>query len=169
MIEKRGSFTRLAPAILAVAGLWSTAGHAEMLFAQTTLITGSQSIVSSFDAPGKGTITIRLGDLDWPDPLADLSLAATTATSVLARLAGVGTVSFDVGTAGMYSAVVAGTVAPDSLFDLGMYSLRVDFAPAVPLPPSTLLLLSGLGGIVAAWRSKRPLASLAPVNEGVGV
>jgi hypothetical protein len=169
MIEKRGCFTRLAPAVLAVAGLWSTAGHAEMLLAGSTLITGSQTIVTSFEAPGKGTVTIDLGDLAWPDKFSSLSFAATTTSSVLARMAGVGEVSFDVGASGWYSAVVSAVVAPDGLFNLGMYSLRVDFAPAVPLPPGTLLLLSGLGGIVAAWRGKRPLAALVPVNEGVSV
>lgn len=169
MIEKRGSFTRLAPALLAVAGLWSTAGHAEMLFANSTLVSGSQTLVSSFEAPGKGTITIDLADLVWPDKLSSLSFAAATTSAVLGRMSGAGEMSFDVGSSGWYSAIVSATAAPDGLFGMGMYSLRVDFAPAVPLPPSALLLLSGLAGIVAAWRGKRPLAALVPLNQSVSV
>lgn len=135
MIEKRGLFPRLAPAVLAVAGLWSTAGHAEMLFANSTFVTGSETLVTSFLAPGKGTITIDLSDLVWPDKLSELSLAASTTSSVLSRMSGAGEMSFDVGASGWYNAIVASTVAPDGLFGGGMYSLRVDFAPAVPLPP----------------------------------
>jgi len=49
-------------------------------------------------------------------------------------------------------------------YDLGVYGLKVTFQPngvtPVPLPGSLLLLLSGIGFLMA-WQYRRPLSALA--------
>ncbi len=156
---------KTALAFTAVAGLWSAAGHAEMLLAQATLISGTEASVASFNVPTAGTLTLQLTDLVFPEKLSSLTYALTTATSVVAGLTPTGmtnagtSIVYNVSGPGMYSAVVAGTVASDSKFNLGMWSLKVDFVSSVPLPASAWLLLSALAGFAVAWR-KRPLVSL---------
>src|SRR5438132_1695705 len=75
--------------LIALAVLCLSAPRAEadtVLLASTTMVTGSQSAVYSFDAPGAGTITAKLSNLPWPLPaggLSNLSATATTASSVV--------------------------------------------------------------------------------------
>ena len=130
----------------------------QILVAQTSMITGTVSTVDSFTAPGNGTVTIQLANIPWPAALSSLSFFASSATQVLAS----GTVPDPVGpqsgtllqtfqvTPGTYFAHITGTAAPSSM-DLGLYSMQVSFAPAVPLPAAgwmlggALLMLAGLG------------------------
>jgi hypothetical protein len=132
----------------------------EILVAQTNLVTGTASAVDSFTAPAAGTVTVQLSNLAWPTALSSLSFFASSSSQVLAS--GIvpenmgptgpsgGTVveSFQV-TPGTYFAHVTG--AATGPLDLGLYSMQVTFAPAVPLPATAgllacgLLLLAGLG------------------------
>jgi PEP-CTERM motif len=162
MNDKRATIRLPVVAALATTGLWSMSAHAEMLLTKTQLIAGTESKVYSFDAPEAGTVTVTLSQLTWPDKLSSLSFAAATSTSVIAQMTQAGTLDFRVSGPGMYSAIVTGTVdASSAVFGLGMWSVKLDFTPAVPLPASAWLLLSGLGGFVVAWR-RRPLVSLPP-------
>src|SRR5215472_9223249 len=145
-----------------VAGLGAAAAvHADqILVAQTNLINGTVNTVDSFTAPGAGTVTIELSNLPWPTALSSLSFFASSASQVLAS----GTVpnapggtggmmldSFQVTSPGTYFAHVTGTATPSGALDLGLYSMQVSFAPAVPLPAAAWLLggalvvLAGLG------------------------
>lgn len=153
MNDRRG-IRRAAAALLTLGGVWSITGHAEILLVSTPLVQGSLASATPFSVPGAGTVTAILSDLDWPARLASLTFAATTPTSVLASLNGPGQVSFNVSGPGVYSAVVGAVASPTSFLGLGWYSMTVDFAPAVPLPASVWLLLSGLGCLAAARRSK---------------
>lgn len=119
-----------------------------VLLEQSGLVSGSQSFVYEFRAPSAGTVNVQLSNLNWPERLASVSFVATSATSVLTPMSGVGITTFDVLGPGAYFAHVAG-VAQGAL-DLGLYSLRITFdgiAAPVPLPAGVWLLLSGLGAL----------------------
>lgn len=164
MSDGRG-IRRTAVALLILAGLWSMTGHAEqILLVATPLVQGSLASATPFTVPGAGTVTAILSDLDWPAKLASLTFAATTPTSVLASLNGPGQVSFKVSSPGVYSAVVGAVASPTSFLDLGWYSLTIDFAPAVPLPASAWLLLSGLASLGVTTLRRRTL--LVPIAHG---
>jgi hypothetical protein len=155
---------RAATGLLALSALvlglsTAPAVHADqILVAQTSMINGTVSTVDSFTAPGTGTVTIQLADIPWPAALSSLSFFASSATQVVASgtvpppngaLSGTLLESFQV-TPGTYFAHITGTAAPGPL-DLGLYSMQVSFAPAVPLPAAAwllgggLLLIAGLG------------------------
>jgi len=131
--------------------------HAEsVLLNDTTLVSGSQSGVFSFQAPGPGTLSVTLTDIDWPQTLNSLSFMASTGNQVLASWSDTAsqsavTLSFQV-TGGRYFADVLATAG--GALDLGVYSLCIKFTPTapVPLPESGVLLLVGLGAVVAIRR-----------------
>jgi hypothetical protein len=155
MRDRRG-IPRTTVALLSLAGLWSMTGHAEqILLMATPLVQGSLASATAFSVPGAGTVTATLTDLAWPAKLASLTFAATTPTSVLASLPGSGQISFNTSAQGIYSAVVGAVASPSGFLDLGWYSLSIGFAPAVPLPASGWLLLSGLGAVAVTWRRRR--------------
>jgi len=62
--------------------------------------------------------------------------------------------SFKVNQAGSYYALVSGTA--QGALNMGLYSLKVDFAP-VPLPAAAVLLLSGLAGFSFTQRKRHVL------------
>jgi hypothetical protein len=165
-------------AVSALLGL--TAGPAaqadQILVAQTSLVTGTVSTVDSFMAPAAGTVTIELSNLPWPTALSSLSFFAGTATQVLASgtvptaPAGAGGMmleSFQVTSPGTYFAHVTGTATPSGTLDLGLYSMQVSFAPAVPLPAAGwllgggLLVLAGLGRRLGFLKAGGPLPAAA--------
>jgi hypothetical protein len=130
--------------------------HADMmLLADTTMVTGTQSAVFSFTAPADGYVTATLQNLNWQKPLSALSFQATSGTSVMASWAGPDSKSqtFQV-TGGNYFAHIVATTA--DAFDVGLYSLNLSFSPnAVPLPASSLLLLTGIFSLFLVSRNRR--------------
>lgn len=131
--------------------------HAEsVLLSDTTLVSGSQSAVFSFQAPGPGTLSIQLTDIDWPQTLSSLSFMATSGNQVLASWSDSAsqsavTLSFQV-TGGHYFADVLATAG--GALDLGVYSLCIQFNPTspVPLPATGGLLLAGLAAFILIRR-----------------
>lgn len=166
----RGPVNRvLGLATLILCALLATVAQASTeLLADTTLVSGSQSAVFSFNISGPGTVSVQLTNLDWPQALSSLSFMAGTASQVLSSWSGPGSaqsLSFQVATGGSYFAdVMAAAGGP---LDLGAYSLSIAFTPAapVPLPPSGALLLVGALGIfgVLAWAHAGRGALAAPV------
>jgi hypothetical protein len=154
----QGALTRLVvlAALLLYALMASVAQASTVLLADTTLVSGSESAVFSFNAPGPGTVSVQLTNLDWPQALSSLSFMSTTANQVLSPWSAASSSSFQVAGSGTYFADVM-AVAGGSL-DLGAYSLSLTFTPAfapVPLPSSGALLLAGVAGIIVLIRRLR--------------
>jgi hypothetical protein len=138
----------------------ATVAHAsQLLIASTTLVSGSESAVYSFNAPGPGTVSVQLTNLDWPQALSSLNFMATTANQVLSSWSDAGSgpqfASFQVASSGTYFADISAVAAGP--LDLGLYSLSLEFTPAVPvpLPASGGLLLIGAAGLMALLRPRR--------------
>jgi hypothetical protein len=149
----------LAPLALTCLSIAPHARAENILLAQTTLVSGSESSVDSFTAPSAGTVTVNLQSLNWPAELSALSFSATSANQVLAYWSGGGAVTSDVTTfnvgPGTYFAHILATAASGGL-DIGLYSLMMTFTPAVPLPPSGWMLLTGLFVLAGLARAVRP-------------
>jgi hypothetical protein len=146
-------FQRLASlSLVLLYALCASTADASMLVSETSLVTGTESSTYSFDAPGPGTLTVQLSNLDWPQSLSTLSFAATTANQVMGQwsTATSQTQSYQIGTSGLYFADIMATAGGP--LDLGLYSLSIDFTPAgspVPLPPSGWLLIAGVLTMIA--------------------
>jgi hypothetical protein len=152
----------LAPLALTCLSIAPHARADSILLAQTTLVSGTVSTVDSFVAPSAGVVTVTLKSLDWPTSLSALSFSATSADQVLASWSGTGLASdiasFDVG-AGTYFAHIMATAG--GTLDMGLYSLLMTFTPtagppAVPLPPSGWMLVTGMFVLAGLARVIRP-------------
>jgi hypothetical protein len=128
------------------------------LLSQTTMVVGTESTTDTFTAPTAGTVTVTLNSFGWAAPLSALSFSASSATQVLASWTGTGvtsdTATFNVA-AGSYFANIMATAS--GAMDMGLYSLRMTFTPAVPLPSSGWLLLTGMFVLAGLARAVRPL------------
>ena len=139
-----------------------------LLLAQSTLVTGTESTVDSFTTPGAGKVTVRLESLDWPAPLSALSFSATSADSVLAYWNGGGSIdsgemTFNVSGPGTYFAHIMATSTPTNGLDAGLYSLWMTFQP-VPLPASGWMLLTGIFVLAGIARAVRPFELMGTAN-----
>jgi hypothetical protein len=153
-VLKRG-----AGIVLVLCGLAVQQSSAEtVLVNDTSLVTGTQSSVFSFQTPGAGTVVAQVTNVDWPQALSSLSFVAGSAGKIMSSWSdpssqASATLSFDVSGPGMYFADIIAT-AGGSL-DLGVYSLYIKFVPAtspVPLPSAGWLLLGAIVTLLALWR-----------------
>lgn len=130
-----------------------TAGASEVLYDSSGFLSGRQSFVQSFNITGPGTLTVTLGNVDWPQQLASLNMVLSSGSgSLLGPEMGAGTDSFHVNGGLVYAQWFGTAQGP---LDTGLYSLNVRFLPnalPVPLPASIALLLSGLG--LLAWQRR---------------
>jgi hypothetical protein len=146
-------------------GVSSPARADMLLLANTTMVTGNETAVFSFNAPSSGTVTAELTNLDWPTTLSSLSFMASSGSQVLASWADPGqtltnthALTFQVSHPGTYFANVSAT--PGGPLDIGVYSFSLHFTngAAVPLPASGWLLASAvivLLGMLRSWRRRR--------------
>lgn len=127
-----------------------TAVADQVLYDGSGFLQGQQSFVDSFSAPGPGFLTVTLSNVDWPQSLASLDLVMSTSSGLLGPEMAAGTDIFKVTGANQIFAQWFGTA--QGPLDVGVYSLKIEFAP-VPLPASIALLLSGLA--VLAWQRRQ--------------
>ena len=127
------------------------------LVEQSALVSGSATTIYSFAAPSSGTLTVHLENLAWPERLVSLNCSVFSPEAVLGAISGTNDLRLSVGIAGNYYARVSGTAA--GLLNLGLYSVRISFAPgvvsAVPLPASFGMLILALALLATQWRAGR--------------
>jgi hypothetical protein len=119
-------------------------------------VRGSQVFSDAITVPAAGTLTVTLAGISWLDALQNLNCFVTAPGGGIIGNATNGTLdSVQVQPGTIYVNWYARASAP--LF-LGAYSLAVNFQPAapppptVPLPPTLLLLASGLAALVFGLR-----------------
>jgi hypothetical protein len=136
-----------------------------VLYNSAGFIQGQQSFVQSFDITTAGTLTVTLSNIPWLDTIADLNGFLSTANGVLGKPMGVGTESISV-QPGMIYAHWFGDA--DGTYGVGVYGVKVMFQPngmpAVALPRSLLLLLSGLG-VLFGWQRRTRAAPVLPSTD----
>ena len=155
----------------ALVGLLLGVAHASIssadsvLLSDSNLVSGSESSVFSFQAPGPGTVSVQITNVAWPQTLNSLSFMAATASQVLSSWSMSGaapttstsqTLYFQVAKGGSYFADVAATAGGP--LELGVYSLSLTFTPAtspVPLPGAAWLLIAGLATLLAVFHLTR--------------
>ncbi|HEY2463024.1 MAG TPA: hypothetical protein VGI32_03105 [Steroidobacteraceae bacterium] len=135
----------LAAAILfCLVGQVSQARADTVVYDSVGFIQGSQSFVDTFNITTPGTLTISMSDVPWLDTLSNLSFFLTSANGTFGAPMNGGSESMNIG-AGTFYAHWFGEA--DGQYQVGVYSLKISFQPAVsavPLPASLILLLSGL-------------------------
>lgn len=163
-MSKLGHHVRQAAAslILMAAVLGSNAARADQVFSDSHMLTGT-SVISDvgykFSLSGPGTLSVSLKDLSWPtSSLTDLSFSAFSggsAMNLLGQFDGAGTANYDITGAGTFYAYVTGEATNPingPAYGVGLYTLDVNFTPAVPLPASLGLLLAALAAFAASQR-----------------
>lgn len=134
------------------------AAASTVLVSDTSLVNVSQSSVYAFEAPGPGTITTQLMNIDWPTNLSSLTLTTTTANDVLQQLAATGTQAGSFKVQGGISYFAHVDAIAGGPLHLGLYSLQMTFTPAsspVPLPSGVWMFLAAIL-LVAILLMRRP-------------
>jgi hypothetical protein len=148
----------MAAALLAFSALPLTAARADqVMYDQSNFVSGEQAFTQTLDVTTPGTVTLTLSGVPWLDAISDMNGFLTTASGVVPEAGQpgapfTGSESFNVG-AGTFYAHWFGDA--QGQHDLGVLCAKITFTPngpAVALPASWLLLLSGL---VVMGRLKR--------------
>jgi hypothetical protein len=131
-----------------------------VMYDSAGFIQGQQSFVEAFNITTPGTLTVSLSSVSWLDMVTDLNAFVSTPSGVLGSAMGPGTESTNVAPGMVY---VHWFGDASGAYDLGVYGLKVTFQPSgvspVPLPGSLLLLLSGIGFLMA-WQYRRPVTAI---------
>ncbi len=160
-------FVAVATATLALSLIASQRSEAsEVLYNGAGFMQGTQSFTDSFTLASPGTLTVTLGNVGWPQPLASLDLLVSSPTGVLGpeldATSSPVTSTFNVA-AGNVVAQWFGTA--QGPLNAGVYSLEIQYQAEtsgnpVPLPTSIGLLLSGLA--LLAWQRRAKIGDSNP-------
>lgn len=122
----------------------------EVLYDNSGFVEGQQSFEQSFAIGGPGVLTVTLTNMSWPETLASLNLVVSTTQGLLGPEMGAGTATFKLEGGSVFAQWFGAAQGP---LDVGVYGVKIDFAPtSVPLPTSIALLLSGL--MLLAWQRR---------------
>ncbi len=155
--------------LLAVGGcvLPFVAARADVvLYDQANFVSGQEAFTQTLDVTAPGTLTLTLSGVPWLDTISDMNGFLTTASGLISAV--------DQGGGGAFSGSETFNVGPGTFYahwfgdaqgsnDLGVLCAKIVFtpsAPAVALPASWLLLLSGL--VVMARLKRKPLQGVVP-------
>jgi hypothetical protein len=129
--------------------LTSAAGMATPIFETSDYINGIEGLTYNFDiGANPGEFEATLSDLSFgPLGFDFLGLSISTATHTLGAIESPGVIYFSGTPETTYYANIFGVGAGE--FDTGLFGVQVE---AVPLPPSLLMILSGLFLLVAVRR-----------------
>ncbi len=119
-----------------------------VIFDSAGFIEGSQSFTTSFDITTPGTLTVSLADVPWLDTLSNLNVFLSSTTGLVAPSMAAGSETMQVEPGRMFAHWFG---AANGQYNVGVYSLQIDFQPStvpVPLPKGLILLLSGFGLIL---------------------
>jgi hypothetical protein len=125
-----------------------------VLYDNAGFIQGQQSFTQAFDITTPGTLTVTLSQIPWLDALSNLTCFLTTSSGVVGNWTGTGTEQWAVGTGTIFAHWFG---QADGKTGIGVFGLKIEFQPsvaAVALPPSLLLMLSGLG-LLFGWQRQK--------------
>lgn len=153
------NLSRIAPlSLIATAALAmpATAAFADtVIYDGVSLIQGQQAFSDTFSVSAPGALTISLSNIPWLDTVSNLSGFVSNASGEIGNtLTGAGSETMNL-TAGTYYAHWFGDAAGQ--YNLGVVGLNITFeanGTSVALPPSLVLMLSGLG-LLFGWQNRR--------------
>jgi hypothetical protein len=150
-VKARGALQTLLLVICAAVA--APAAHADtILMSQSTMVSGTFSSVHSFATTQAGTLTLKLENIAWPERLAALSCNLYDNKSMLGSLATTGEIRLELAAPGTFFSHLF--AQSGGALDLGLFSLKVTFAPAAPTVPlpAGLWLLGSVCGIFGIRR-----------------
>jgi hypothetical protein len=136
----------LAATLLLGAAFLAPDAHAEtVLMSQSTMVSGTFSSVHSFTTSQAGTLTLRLENIAWPEQLAALSCNLYGKDNLLGSLSTTGEIHLELAGPGTFFSHLF--AQSGGALDVGLFSIKVSFDPAapVPLPAGVWLLGSAFG------------------------
>jgi hypothetical protein len=140
--------------------------YATVVFSDTVLVKGPEYLtVLELPLDAIGNYKVTATDLEWLGaPLQALSFGVFTADHALGSLRGPGAFEFyKAGSDRVFLQIYARTTAPKYADLVGV--VVEPSVSAVPLPPSVLLLVSGIGAAVLSGRLRRGNTSAANLRN----
>ena len=172
----RRIWTCVAFGLAMALGAIPLASASQIVLQDASYTVGSSGAVNitRFDLTSAGTLTVKLSDIPWPQPLAGAEFMLSTATGeVIGRLSSFGTASFDISGPGTLYALSYGIVnnLPGLSFGFGTYGVNLSFSPsatAVPLPAAGGLMAGGML-LLMSFRGRRRVPSSQHLSGQMGV
>lgn len=127
-----------------------------VLYDSADIISGQGGATQALDLATAGTLTITVTNIPWLDVVSDLTTFLSTTTGVVGgKMYAAGSETLSVGP-GTYYASWFGDA--QGTFNEGVVGVKIQFQPfsTVPLPPSLILLASGLG-LLLGWQQRRSM------------
>jgi hypothetical protein len=154
----KGMNRLLNTAMLSAAVFLSSTASAAIVYEDMGFIKGSGGVVNKFQINEAGAYQVSLIDFKYPTSFDTLSVQITQGSqNPLAEVGrwDEGMNIFNASAPGVYYANVSGNMG-DKAWELGLYGLQVT---TVPIPPSFIMLISGIVALAAFGKGGRKLSS----------